>query len=50
MQRRDFLNGMALAVVAGMTPLQLLYGKDSKIEDFTKEYYPPNLLGLRGSK
>ncbi|EDC3057163.1 NAD(P)-binding protein [Campylobacter jejuni] len=49
MQRRDFLNGMALAVVAGMTPLQLLYGKDSKIEDFTKEYYPPNLLGLRGS-
>lgn len=37
MQRRDFLNGMALAVVAGMTPLQLLYGKDSKIEDFIQK-------------
>lgn len=49
MQRRDFLNGMALTILAGMTPLQVLYGKDAKVEDFTKEYYPPKWLGLRGS-
>ncbi|QWU80328.1 NAD(P)/FAD-dependent oxidoreductase [Campylobacter novaezeelandiae] len=49
MQRRDFLNGMALSIVAGMSPLQLLYGNEAKITDFTKEYYPPSLLGLRGS-
>ncbi len=49
MQRRDFLNGMALTILAGMTPLQVLYGKEAKIEDFTKEYYPPKWLGLRGS-
>ncbi|MBT0831050.1 NAD(P)-binding protein [Campylobacter lari] len=49
MQRRDFLNGMALTILTGMTPLQVLYGKEAKIEDFTKEYYPPKWLGLRGS-
>lgn len=49
MQRRDFLNGVALSIAAGMTPLQILYGKEAKIEDFTKEYYPPKWLGLRGS-
>lgn len=47
MQRRDFLNGMALAIIASMSPLQILYGKESKITD--KEYYPPQWLGLRGS-
>lgn len=44
MQRRDFLNGMALAVVAGMTPLQLLYGKDSKIEALQKNTILPIYL------
>ncbi|STQ85803.1 NAD(P)/FAD-dependent oxidoreductase [Helicobacter muridarum] len=51
--RRDFLNGMAVAVVAGMSPLQLLYGKDAKNIShklLTKDdYYPPKLIGLRGS-
>ncbi|RAX56897.1 spermidine dehydrogenase [Helicobacter monodelphidis] len=50
MERRDFLNGMALAVVAGMSPIQLLYGKESDHKNPSfKEYYPPQWLGLRGS-
>ena len=39
--RRDFLNGMALAIGAGLTPARLaLAGPES--------YYPPALTGLRG--
>lgn len=53
-QRRDFLNGMGVAIVAGMSPLQLLYGADEtkKINQniLSKDnYYPPSLTGLRGS-
>ncbi len=53
MQRRDFLNGMALAVIAGMSPIDLLYGKATKKQNLLtsdmQEYYPPQWLGLRGS-
>ncbi|MDE5591997.1 MAG: NAD(P)/FAD-dependent oxidoreductase, partial [Helicobacter sp.] len=52
--RRDFLNGMAVAVIAGMSPLELLYGKEQAKEIAQKilmddNYYPPKLTGLRGS-
>ncbi|APJ04101.1 NAD(P)/FAD-dependent oxidoreductase [Silvanigrella aquatica] len=42
--RRDFLNGTSLAIIAGMTPLDLL-GADMLPFD----NYPPSLTGLRGS-
>lgn len=38
--RRDFLNGMALTVAAGLTPVQQLAAQPSR--------YPPALMGLRG--
>lgn len=41
--RRDFLNGAALTVGLGLTPLQLLRAAPSG------RYYPPALTGLRGS-
>lgn len=44
--RRDFINGVSIAVVAGMSPLSLLgetKGEASKVP------YPPFLTGLRGS-
>ncbi|NEH54114.1 twin-arginine translocation signal domain-containing protein, partial [Rhizobium leguminosarum] len=41
--RRDFLNGVAITVAAGMTPLQLLQAAPDGC------YYPPALTGLRGS-
>lgn len=52
--RRDFLNGISVAVVAGMSPMSLLYGSNGakKInqellnQDFA---YPPAWNGLRGS-
>ncbi|AWI34797.1 NAD(P)/FAD-dependent oxidoreductase [Helicobacter apodemus] len=52
--RRDFLNGMAVAVVAGMSPLELLYGKEQATHINQKilnqdNVYPPSLTGLRGS-
>jgi spermidine dehydrogenase len=40
--RRDFLNGTALAIAAGMTPLAQLRAEPDR-------YYPPALTGLRGS-
>lgn len=43
MTRRDFINGMAVAVVAGMTPLEIL-ARDAK-----KPYYPPLWQNLVGS-
>lgn len=43
--RRDFLDGMALGVVAGLSPLQLLAAQG--LADATP--YPPALTGLRGS-
>lgn len=42
-KRRDFLNGTALAIIAGMTPLDILAREPSN------KYYPPKLTGLRGS-
>ncbi|MFJ4386715.1 FAD-dependent oxidoreductase [Pseudomonas sp. NPDC089408] len=41
--RRDFLNGVALTLGAGLTPLQILQAATSG------RYYPPALTGLRGS-
>ena len=41
--RRDFLNGVAIGIAAGMTPLQLLQAAPDG------RYYPPSLTGLRGS-
>ncbi|GLZ87321.1 spermidine dehydrogenase SpdH [Metapseudomonas resinovorans] len=41
--RRDFLNGVALTIAAGLTPMQLLRAAPSG------RYYPPALTGLRGS-
>src|SRR3984885_6693248 len=40
--RRDFLNGTALAIAAGLTPL-------AQIRAAPDRYYPPSLTGLRGS-
>ena len=41
--RRDFLNGAAITIAAGMTPAQLLQAA------LQEPYYPPALSGLRGS-
>lgn len=41
--RRDFLNGVAIGIAAGMTPLQILQAAPDG------RYYPPALTGLRGS-
>ena len=55
MKRRDFLNGIALSIVAGATPLDLLLADEIKdarsVKDAIdlKEYYPPKWQGLRGS-
>jgi spermidine dehydrogenase len=38
--RRDFLDGMALAIGVGLTPAKLLASPE--------RYYPPALMGLRG--
>lgn len=40
--RRDFLDGVALTIAAGVTPLDLL------AQDSTAPAYPPALTGLRG--
>lgn len=40
--RRDFLNGVALAIGSGLTPAQLLAAAAESI-------HPPGMLGLRGS-
>ncbi len=40
--RRDFLNGTALAIAAGLAPLGQLRAEPGR-------YYPPALTGLRGS-
>lgn len=47
--RRDFLNGMSLAVVAGLSPLSLLHGEGAGAESLHQGIYPPSLTGLRGS-
>jgi spermidine dehydrogenase len=40
--RRDFLNGTALVIAGGLTPLAQLRAEPGR-------YYPPSLTGLRGS-
>ncbi len=42
--RRDFLNGMALAIAAGVAPSRLLAAPPAGAP------YPPALTGLRGSQ
>lgn len=44
--RRDFLNGTAITLAAGLTPLKLSYAAISGKED---RYYPPALMGMRGN-
>src|ERR1700729_1721395 len=47
--RRDFLNGIALAVGAAVTP-QLAAGFETEhIAETSSDYYPPRLTGIRGS-
>lgn len=46
--RRDFLNGVAIGVAAGMTPLQLVQASP-KLSDRTL-VYPPALTGMRGNQ
>ncbi|MBE1237126.1 FAD-dependent oxidoreductase [Phaeovibrio sulfidiphilus] len=45
--RRDFLNGVALAIVAGAAPVTLLRARAETAAG--PVYYPPALTGLRGS-
>lgn len=45
--RRDFLNGVALTIAAGLTPLDQLNANPVLAEKSL--YYPPSLTGLRGS-
>lgn len=45
--RRDFLNGVAISIVAGMAPTQIL--KASERTATQTLYYPPTLTGLRGN-
>lgn len=49
--RRDFLNGVAITIVAGMAPIDFLRAapKGSQLAHQTLEYYPPALTGMRGS-
>ena len=47
--RRDFLNGMALAVGSAVAP-QLAAGFDAeRVAENSRDYYPPALTGMRGS-
>lgn len=43
--RRDFLNGIALTIGAGLTPMQQLLAQSPAARD-----YPPALTGLRGNQ
>jgi spermidine dehydrogenase len=44
--RRDFLNGTALTIAAGLAPAQLLHAAQAAAGNAT---YPPALTGLRGN-
>ncbi|RDU64631.1 spermidine dehydrogenase [Helicobacter didelphidarum] len=48
MTRRDFINGMALAVVAGMSPRELL-ALQGNMGEIQQRFYPPSLQNLVGS-
>ncbi len=45
--RRDFLNGVAITVAAGLTPMEMARAANSTL--IQGEYYPPMLTGLRGN-
>jgi spermidine dehydrogenase len=47
--RRDFLNGVALAVGAALTPRGALAADDAIAPERDPGYYPPGLTGMRGS-
>lgn len=48
--RRDFLNGISVAVVAGISPMNLLLANNkSSLSQVNDLDYPPILTGLRGS-
>lgn len=47
--RRDFLNGIALTVAAGLTPVELLRAADQVATTASDDAYPPSLMGLRGN-
>jgi len=47
--RRDFLNGIALTVAAGLTPVELLRAASQDAITPSDRYYPPSLMGLRGN-
>ena len=44
--RRDFLNGTAITLAAGLTPFKLTY---AAMTAENNRYYPPALLGMRGN-
>lgn len=45
--RRDFLNGVAMAIAAGVTPVQWAMANPHQAQQAL--YYPPEWTGLRGS-
>lgn len=47
--RRDFLNGVAVTIAAGLTPLDLVRAAENGNEFINGTYYPPALTGLRGN-
>ncbi|WP_243375118.1 NAD(P)/FAD-dependent oxidoreductase [Microvirga solisilvae] len=47
--RRDFLNGVALTIAAGLAPIDLLRAEQVLPGTLESNYYPPALTGLRGS-
>ncbi|QIU91534.1 putative NAD(P)-binding protein [Yokenella regensburgei] len=47
--RRDFLNGVAITIAAGLTPLDLVRAAGKAGAVIHGEYYPPALTGLRGN-
>ncbi len=47
--RRDFLNGVAITIAAGLTPLEWARAAGKENEFIHGEAYPPALTGLRGN-
>ncbi|OMQ21728.1 NAD(P)/FAD-dependent oxidoreductase [Serratia oryzae] len=45
--RRDFLNGVAISIAAGLTPMQILRASPQTANKTL--YYPPAITGLRGN-
>jgi len=47
--RRDFLNGVAITIAAGLTPLELAKAAGKASAIIGEDYYPPQLTGMRGN-